>query len=205
MNSPVGEKKYHKAAGDTGNRHLSCCKNSVVHGVASHCAGGWGGASSLSKGELENEAEKQLERLWVELSLWMIPWYLPLFFFLCPLNADPDLTRSCWLERDHFFHLFSPSSPFSQQKVLTSSKKHKEKPQGFQPSASIFVGRKKRNRFKPSLLAEGSSAKKWGWLYIHCEKWRLFYWAKAWYLILDKNLWMWWKFCLSKDSDMWTL
>lgn len=40
---------------------------------------GWGETSSLSKGELENKAEKQLEKFLVELSLGMILWCLPLF------------------------------------------------------------------------------------------------------------------------------
>lgn len=119
-------------------------------------------------------------------------------FFLCSLNADSELTRNFWLERDNFFHLFILPHPFSSRKLpKITSRNHR-----FFNQVQHFCGERKMEQVQVQLPRRGTFAKKWGWLYIHSEKWRLLYWAKAWCLILDKNLWMWWKFWLSKGSDV---
>lgn len=88
IKSPVGEKN-HKAAEDPGNRQLSWYKNSFM--VEHHTVGrGVRWSKSLSKGDLGNKAEKQLEKFLVELSLGMIPGVCPFFPVLleCRLWAN---------------------------------------------------------------------------------------------------------------------
>lgn len=139
----------------------------------------WGEASSLSKGELENEAEKQQEKFLVALPLGMILWCLPPFFHECSIWPNQELLVGKW----SFLSSFSPSSPaafFSSRKHWLLPKKPQRETTGFfQPSAAFLWG-EKNGADSSAASSQKILLKKWRWLYIHSKKWRLLYWAKAW-------------------------